>query len=123
MNGQLSFDDVRNMVRADAEETSVGAAVVALSTVEANRILILRLLTQHPYPLTQFCPFVLMGFRQEYKQTAIGPRFKRLLSEGLIARVANRQPVVGAESNKLVFAYEITAAGISYLREHWKEAS
>jgi hypothetical protein len=90
------------------------AAVRALGTVQENRMLVLRLLVEHEW-LTMFCPFVLTGGDVRYKQTAIGPRFKRLRVEGLIRLVSSRQPRAGAETSNVVSAFVITDAGRRYI--------
>lgn len=105
----------RGMFRPTDLEPAKDAAVQSLSTVQSNRLLILQLLMKHE-ALTMFDPFVLMDFDPRFKQTAIGPRFKRLRGEELIRQVASRQPLVGAESKNVVSAFVITTKGVDYLK-------
>lgn len=109
-------DLTRGMVRSTDPETSVAAAADAKPTNEANRRLVLRLLKQYGW-LTQFCPFVLMGRDSRFKQTAIGPRYPRLLRSGLIEHIEKRCPRSGAESNRVVLAYRLTFKGRLYLAQ------
>lgn len=120
MTADRLFDDDYNptvgMVRNTDLDTAHTAAVQSLSTVHANRLLILQLLVDHDW-LTMFCPLVLTG-EHRYKQTSIGPRFHKLAEQGLIERIESRRPRAGAETSNIVSAYIITAAGRRYLDEH-----
>lgn len=120
MNHDQLFDvdhfETIGMVRATDLDPAREAAVMSLSVVQANRLLILRLLVEHDW-LTMFCPLVLTGDHR-YKQTAIGPRFKRLRDEGMIEHIGSRRPRDGAESTNLVSAFKITDAGRRYLSRH-----
>ena len=111
--------EVAEMARPTDLDTAHRAAVIALSSVESNRRLVLQLMFEHG-PLTMFCPYVLMGCDQRYKQTAIGPRFKKLRDrDGFIVRVADRQPLDGAETTNVVSAFDLTDAGREHLRTVW----
>lgn len=112
----LFVEDVPGQFRPTDLEPAREAAVMSLPTLQANRILVLQLLVEHDW-LTMFCPLVLTRDHR-HKQTAIGPRFKRLRDEGLIEHIGSRRPRDGAESTNLVSAFKITAAGRRYLTEH-----
>lgn len=118
MSAQLDlFEQAKTMVRR-TDDLPAGklAAVRSITHSEENRRLILRLLVEnHPNPLTQFCPYVLMGCDVQYKQTAIGPRFRKLRDSGLIRHIGERQPRPGAESSNWVSAFVITEKGRDYL--------
>jgi len=98
MTGQMSFDDLPpldHMVRRGGQDTSQGAAVIAIFNLRGNREAALAALAQAGETgLTDFELAAVTGVQQ----TSIGKRRKELVDHGLVASVLD--PATGKPATR-----------------------
>jgi hypothetical protein len=117
MSGQMSFDDLPpldHMVRRGGQDTSQGAAVIAIFNLKGNREAAMAALAQAGESgLTDFELAAVTGVQQ----TSIGKRRKELVDLGLVASVLD--PTTGkpatrpSPSGSPSMVWRATADGIS----------
>jgi hypothetical protein len=117
MTGQMSFDDLPpldHMVRRGGQDTSQGAAVIAIFNLKGNREAAMAALAQAGESgLTDFELAAVTGVQQ----TSIGKRRKELVDLGLVASVldpaAGKPATRPSPSGSPSMVWRATADGIS----------